>query len=144
MFKHYEKTHTRLFKTLHTFNMGTISFQHAMLKWNPGPSLVCCSMSTSPYVIPTSVLYFTSLMLATRVWYRQSFMYPHRKKPEGAISSDLASQETGPAQPILWFGKWRLICARNQTPVHCTVLQKEHSGLQVLYLWVDKFYSIFR
>ena len=77
---------------------------HATLKWNSDPNLICCSMSTSPHIIAVPVLYYNSLLSAAGIWYTQTFVYAHRKKPQGVISSDPSRQETGPAQPVHWFG----------------------------------------
>jgi hypothetical protein len=57
-------------------------------------------MSTSPHIIAVPVLYYNSLLSAAGIWYTQTFVYAHRKKPQGVISSDPSRQETGPAQPV--------------------------------------------
>jgi hypothetical protein len=55
---------------------------------------VHCSRSTLIGAIAASGLFFKFFMLATRVRYMQSFVYPHRKKFEDAIFGDLVAERS--------------------------------------------------
>ena len=54
-----------------------------------GSTHIHCSQSTLTGATAASGPFFKFFMLATRVWYMQSFVYPHRKKSKDAIFGDL-------------------------------------------------------